>query len=102
MVFWKFTIVCSQQDWEQSNTISLTTYMMLLVSLTFNIFILCYIGELLMEKSSSVGLFCFMTDWFHLPTKMIHGLILIIAVSNNPAKISAGRIADLSLSTFGA
>ncbi|KAK1131492.1 hypothetical protein K0M31_017776 [Melipona bicolor] len=54
-----------------------------------------------MEKSSSVGSSCFMTDWFHLPTKMIHGLILIIAVSNNPAKISAGRIVDLSLSTFG-
>ncbi|XP_071862837.1 odorant receptor 4 [Bombus fervidus] len=88
-------------DWEQSNTISLTTYTMLLISLTFNIFILCYIGELLIEKSSSVGLSCFMIDWFHLPTKTIHGLILIIAMSNNPAKISAGKIADLSLSTFG-
>ncbi|XP_016910386.2 odorant receptor 4 [Apis cerana] len=37
-------------DWELSNTISLTTYTMLLISLTFNIFILCYIGERLMEK----------------------------------------------------
>lgn len=42
-----------------------------------------------------------MIDWFHLPTKTIHGLILIIAMSNNPVKITAGRIADLSLSTFG-
>ncbi|KAG6804492.1 odorant receptor 4-like [Apis mellifera caucasica] len=88
-------------DWELSNTISLTTYTMLLISLTFNIFILCYIGERLMEKSSSIGLSCFMIDWFQLPTKTIHDLILIIAMSNNPIKISAGSIVDLSLYTFG-
>ncbi|XP_017759734.1 PREDICTED: odorant receptor 13a-like [Eufriesea mexicana] len=87
-------------DWEQSNTIGLTTYTMLLISLIFNIFILCYIGELLMKKSTSIGVFCFMIDWFHLPTKTIHDLILIIAISNNPAKITAGKIVDLSLSTF--
>ncbi|XP_076760693.1 odorant receptor 4-like [Xylocopa sonorina] len=88
-------------DWKQSNTISLTTYMILLVSLTFNIFILCYIGELLIEKSSSIGMCCFMIDWVQLPTKTIHGLILIIAMSNSPAKITAGKIVDLSLFTFG-
>ncbi|XP_012350970.2 uncharacterized protein LOC105737471 [Apis florea] len=88
-------------DWELSNAISLITYTMLLISLTFNIFILCYIGERLMEKSSSIGLSCFMIDWFQLPTKTIHDLILIIAMSNNPIKISAGNIVDLSLYTFG-
>ncbi|XP_017795970.1 PREDICTED: odorant receptor 4-like [Habropoda laboriosa] len=88
-------------DWESSNTVSLTTYTVLLISVTFNIFILCYIGEILMEKSSSVGLSCFMISWYHLPTKTIHGLILIIAMSSNPAKISAGKVVDLSLSTFG-
>ncbi|XP_043253247.1 odorant receptor 4-like [Colletes gigas] len=88
-------------DWEQGNTIGVTTYSMLLISLTFNIFILCYIGELLMDKASNVGISCFMIDWYRLPNKTIRGLILIIAMSNNPAKISAGMIADLNLSTFG-
>ena len=102
--------------------ISVATYTLLLISLTFNIFILCYIGELLMEKVScvprlfhlracnllngilqttAVGLSCFTIDWYHLPTKTIQGLILVIGVSNNPCKISAGGIVDLNLSTFG-
>ncbi|CAK9804302.1 Odorant receptor 4 [Anthophora quadrimaculata] len=88
-------------DWESGNTIGLTTYTMLLISFTFNIFILCYIGELLVEKSSKVGLSCFTINWYHLPTNTIHGLILIIAMSNSPVKISAGKVVDLSLSTFG-
>ncbi|XP_026669566.1 odorant receptor 13a-like isoform X2 [Ceratina calcarata] len=87
-------------DWEQSNTISLTTYTVLLVSLTFNIFILCYIGDLLMEKTSSVGQSCFMIEWYNLPRKTIQGLVLVIAMSDSPATISAGSIVDLSLSTF--
>ncbi|XP_017880491.1 odorant receptor 49a-like [Ceratina calcarata] len=87
-------------DWEQRNTLSLTTYTVLLISLTFNIFILCYIGDLLMEKTSSVGQSCFMIEWYNLPSKTIQGLILVIAMSGSPAKISAGSIADLSLSMF--
>ncbi|XP_026669563.1 uncharacterized protein LOC108625196 isoform X2 [Ceratina calcarata] len=77
-------------DWKESNTIGLTTYTMLLISLTFNIFILCYIGDLLIEKTSSMGQTCFMLDWYNLPGKTIQGLVLIIAMSGSPAKITAG------------
>lgn len=41
-----------------------------------------------------------MIDWYHLPVKTIQGLILIIAISHSPTKISAGGIVDLSLFTF--
>ncbi|XP_043517145.1 uncharacterized protein LOC122532440 [Frieseomelitta varia] len=74
---------------------------MLLISLTFNMFLLCYIGDLLIEKSTNVGMSCCTIDWYRLPVKTIQDLILIIAVSNNPVKISAGGIVCLSLSTFG-
>ncbi|CAL7936632.1 unnamed protein product [Xylocopa violacea] len=87
-------------DWNENNKISLITYSLLLISLTFNMFLLCYIGDLLIEKSSKMGVYCFMIDWFNLPTRTIQGLILIIAMSSNSAKISAGSIIDLSLSTF--
>ncbi|XP_053999464.1 odorant receptor 4-like [Hylaeus anthracinus] len=87
--------------WEQDNTVNITTYTLLLISLTFNVFILCYIGDLLIEKSSSVGISCFTMDWYNLPTNTVRGLILIIAISNNPTKITAGGIVDLNLSTFG-
>ena len=92
-------------------------------------FLLCYIGDLLIEKvfcfissfvlyvdffinfvcylclftpqSTNVGISCCMIEWYRLPAKTVHDLILIIAMSNNPAKISAGKIVDLSLTSFG-
>ncbi|CAD1471970.1 unnamed protein product, partial [Heterotrigona itama] len=51
--------------------------------------------------STNVGISCCMIDWYRLPAKTVQDLILIIAMSNSPAKISAGRIVDLSLLTFG-
>ncbi|KAK2583206.1 hypothetical protein KPH14_009226 [Odynerus spinipes] len=88
-------------DWEQSNTIGLSTYVMLLTSLSFNIFILCYIGESLTNKTSEVGARCCKIDWYYLPPKITRGLVLIIAMSNNPVRITAGRMVDLSFLTFG-
>lgn len=42
-----------------------------------------------------------MIDWYQLPSKSIRSLILIIAMSSHPIKISAGSMFDLSLATFG-
>ncbi|XP_076276564.1 odorant receptor 4-like [Lasioglossum baleicum] len=88
-------------DWDVSNAFKIVTYIMLLLSLMFNVFILCYIGDLLVEKTGNVGILCFMIDWYHFPVDTMRSLILIIAMSGSPAKISAGQIADLNLSTFG-
>jgi len=38
------------QEWENKEMTSYVTYIVLYISLTFNIFILCYIGELVAEK----------------------------------------------------
>lgn len=38
------------QEWENQNTVSTMTYCILLISFIFNIFIFCYIGELLTEQ----------------------------------------------------
>ncbi|XP_050583674.1 uncharacterized protein LOC126919038 isoform X3 [Bombus affinis] len=88
-------------DWQQNNKIGLATYSMLLVSLTFNMFLLCYIGNLLLEKSTNIGISCYMIDWYRLPVKTVQDLMLIIAMSNSPVKISGGRMFLLSLPTFG-
>ncbi|XP_078043446.1 odorant receptor 4-like [Augochlora pura] len=88
-------------DWEDNNTVSLVTYFMLLLSLMFNIFIMCYIGDLLVEKTGTVGSLCFMIDWYNFPVDTMRSLIMIIGISNCPAKITAGPIADLNMSTFG-
>ncbi|XP_047365570.1 odorant receptor 43a-like [Vespa velutina] len=87
-------------DWEENNRIGVFTYSILLTSMTFNIFILCYIGESLTNKTNKVGERCCTIEWYRLPSKIAAGLILIIAVSNNSVKITAGKMVDLSLLTF--
>ncbi|XP_011880384.1 PREDICTED: uncharacterized protein LOC105568918 [Vollenhovia emeryi] len=88
-------------DWQDDNKLSLATYFLLFISFCFNIYILCYIGELLMEKSSEIGSMCYMINWYQLSPRSVRSLILIIAMSSHPIKLSAGRMADLSLTTFG-
>ncbi|XP_025265297.1 odorant receptor 13a-like isoform X2 [Camponotus floridanus] len=88
-------------DWQEDDRIGLATYSLLLVSFCFNVYILCYIGELLMEKSSQIGYICYMINWYQLSPKTARSFILMIAMASHPIKISAGRMADLSLSTFG-
>ena len=40
------------------------------------------------------------TNWHRLPHKRARTLILIMAISNIPAKISAGKMIEMSLPTF--
>ncbi|XP_025986686.1 odorant receptor 43a-like isoform X1 [Solenopsis invicta] len=88
-------------DWKANDTVSLATYLTLFVSFCFNVYILCYIGELLMDKSSQIGSICYMINWYQLSPKSARSLVLILAMSSHPIKISAGRMVDLSLMTFG-
>ncbi|XP_014475032.1 PREDICTED: odorant receptor 4-like [Dinoponera quadriceps] len=89
------------QDWKVNDNLSLMTYFMFFVSLCSNIYILCYIGELLMEKSNQIGLICYMINWYDLTPTVARDLILIVAMASHPIKLSAGGMADLSLATFG-
>jgi len=42
-----------------------------------------------------------MTDWYNLHYKTALGLVLIIARSNTVIKITAGKLFQLSIATFG-
>ncbi|KAL2731023.1 odorant receptor 13a-like [Vespula squamosa] len=87
-------------EWERNETIGTLTYCTLLVSFIFNIFILCYIGELLAEQCKNVGKTSYMMDWYRLPKKKALDLTLVIAVSNAPLKLTAGKLFELSLASF--
>ncbi|XP_066595281.1 odorant receptor 13a-like [Prorops nasuta] len=87
-------------DWEESNTVGIVIFMMFLISLSLNLFILCYIGDLLTEQTGKVGTICFMMNWYRLPVPIVRGLILMIAMSNSPAKLSAGKISNMTVFTF--
>ncbi|XP_017759700.1 PREDICTED: uncharacterized protein LOC108550472 [Eufriesea mexicana] len=87
-------------EWQNSDTIAILTYFTLLISFTFNIFIFCYIGEVLTEQCSQIGTVCYGIGWYNLPVKKAYDLVLLICVSQYPPKLTAGKIIDLSLNTF--
>ncbi|XP_070159790.1 odorant receptor 10-like isoform X2 [Polyergus mexicanus] len=88
-------------DWVQDNKHNIISYCIILTSVTFNIFIFCYIGEVLSEQGGQVGKSAYMTNWYLLPGKTALGLVLIILRSNTALKITAGNIVQLSFVTFG-
>ncbi|XP_076675726.1 odorant receptor 4-like [Andrena cerasifolii] len=88
-------------EWSDHDFQNLTTYFMILFSMTFNIFIVCYIGEELTQQCKKVGEVVYMTDWYCLPCKNILDLIPIIARSNVVTKITAGKLFHMSVYTFG-
>ncbi|XP_018364326.1 PREDICTED: odorant receptor 22c-like [Trachymyrmex cornetzi] len=87
--------------WETFDTAKITSYVVIYLSMGFNIFIFCYIGEIITEQCKRVGEMAYMSDWYNLHHKTARGLILIIARSNNVIKITAGKLFHLSIATFG-
>ncbi|XP_017759709.1 PREDICTED: odorant receptor 4-like [Eufriesea mexicana] len=87
-------------EWEQSETIGTVTYCALLISFIFNIFILCYIGEILFFECRSIAESAYMINWYLLPDKKALGLILMFVISNSSLKLTAGKLVELSLASF--
>ncbi|XP_025986689.1 odorant receptor 4 isoform X2 [Solenopsis invicta] len=87
------------------NVIEKTTclsLMLIYISMCFNIFIFCYIGEVVTEQCKQVGETAYMTNWYNLHHKTARGLILIISRSSTVIKLTAGKLVHLSIATFGA
>ncbi|KAI4479601.1 hypothetical protein M0804_010998 [Polistes exclamans] len=87
-------------EWENSDATGLITFILLLLSFTFNMFIFCYIGELLSEQGSKVSVTSCTLNWTCLSVKDTKCLIPVILMSNYPLKIVAGKLMDMSLSNF--
>ncbi|XP_029160866.1 odorant receptor 13a-like [Nylanderia fulva] len=88
-------------EWENSDSTAMLTMFVILTSFTISLFTNCYVGQLLTDQSIKVGLTTSTMKWHHLPNRWARTLILVIAVSNIPAKITAGRMIEMSLPTFG-
>ncbi|XP_076760451.1 odorant receptor 43a-like [Xylocopa sonorina] len=91
----------SMMEWDPKQPVSGITYIILLASVTFNIFIFCYIGELLTEQTVKVGEKSYMIDWYRMPGKKSLAIPLVISMSRSTTKITAGNIIELSISSFG-
>ncbi|XP_018406401.1 PREDICTED: odorant receptor 22c-like [Cyphomyrmex costatus] len=87
--------------WETLDTAKITSYFIVYLSMGFNIFIFCYIGGIITEQCKLVGEMAYMTNWYNLHHTTARSLVLIIARSNNVIKITAGKLFQLSVATFG-
>lgn len=95
---------------------------MLLGTCIFVTYIVCYIGQLLLDEvvqtallqsrviiyfnmnlyfqSNNLARTCITLNWYHFPTRKARCLILIIIMSNYPVKLTAAKVVDVSLTTF--
>ncbi|XP_043282231.1 odorant receptor 22c-like isoform X2 [Venturia canescens] len=89
-------------EWKSLGVSQTVTFSLLLVSYTYNIYMFCYIGELLKDQFQQVGKAAYMIEWYRIPKKNKLSMILIIAIANYPArKVTAGGLIELSINTFG-
>ncbi|XP_020279296.1 odorant receptor 82a-like [Pseudomyrmex gracilis] len=88
-------------EWQEESTNTIITYVMILTAMMFNIFIFCFIGELVTDQCKKVGEAVYMTNWYSLPHKTALDLLLIIVRSRIVIKITAGKIFHMSIPTFG-
>ncbi|XP_032669673.1 odorant receptor 13a-like [Odontomachus brunneus] len=91
----------SIMNWANFDGAKITSYVIVYVSQGFNLFIFCYIGEILTEQCKNVGQAAYMTNWYNLNQSTARGLILIILRSSKLIKITAGKLFQLSIATFG-
>ncbi|XP_025075329.1 odorant receptor 13a-like [Pogonomyrmex barbatus] len=87
-------------EWENSDSTAVLTMFVIFTSFIFSLFTNCYVGQLLTDESIKVGSMTSAINWHCLPHKKARNLIPIIAISNIPAKISAGKMIEMSLPTF--
>ncbi|XP_050457495.1 odorant receptor 22b-like [Cataglyphis hispanica] len=88
-------------EWELHDTKNLLTYFTIFVAMSCNVFIFCYIAEILTDQCQKIGEMAYMTEWYRLHHKIALDLILIISRSNAVIKITAGKMIQLSIATFG-
>ncbi|XP_034944548.1 uncharacterized protein [Chelonus insularis] len=93
-----YTLVELEKDHVEPAAI--LAYVILFISFTFNIFIFCYIGEILSQQGQKVGVTAYMINWYNLQKQDALGLILLLAVSNRPNTITAGKMTELSYRNF--
>jgi len=75
-------------------------YFVAFVSLTFNIYIFCYIGEQLVDRCQKIGTTCYMIEWYRLPYHKMRSLMLPIIMSSYPIELTAGKMLKLTMSSF--
>ncbi|XP_019888797.2 odorant receptor 13a [Ooceraea biroi] len=80
--------------------IQIFVYFVACVSITFNIYIFCYIGEQLVDRAQKIGTTCYMIEWYQLPNDKARSMIFPIIMSSYPIELTAGKMLKMTMSSF--
>ncbi|XP_012350997.1 odorant receptor 4-like [Apis florea] len=95
-----FVGYCIILELENHNIVAIVVHFMLLGTCIFVTYIVCYIGQLLLDESNNLAKTCITLNWYHFPARKARFLILMIIMSNYPVKLTAAKVVDVSLTTF--
>ncbi|NP_001177432.1 odorant receptor 6 [Nasonia vitripennis] len=87
-------------EYEQRAGIATATYLFLFMSFVFNIFILCYIGQILTEQCESIATTAYTSKWYQLSGREARSIILIVHWNRRRVVLTAGKMLTLSLESF--
>ncbi|XP_025265378.1 odorant receptor 13a-like [Camponotus floridanus] len=100
LCFVEYYVIMEWGNSDSTAMLTMLTHFVMLISFTISIFTNCYVGQLLTDQSIKVGLITSTINWYCLSYRRARSLILIMAISNIPIKISAGGMIEMSLPTF--
>uniref|UniRef100_A0ABD2XAW4 Odorant receptor n=1 Tax=Trichogramma kaykai TaxID=54128 RepID=A0ABD2XAW4_9HYME len=71
-----------------------------LLTMTYNIFVLCYYGQILMDKFEELGRSVYMSNWYKLSGSRARSVVLVLGWTNRPFRLTAGKLITLSIESF--
>ncbi|XP_067213969.1 odorant receptor Or2-like isoform X2 [Linepithema humile] len=87
-------------NWAAFDAAKMASYICVYTSISYCIFVYCYIGEVVTEQCKQVAEVAYMTEWYKLPYTIARNYVLIILRSNQAVKMTAGKMLQLSIATF--
>ncbi|XP_043283190.1 uncharacterized protein [Venturia canescens] len=99
MCFIEYDIIIALEH-TSVDRLEMISYVMLLASFTFNLFLYCQFGEVLNSQCQRVGTIAYMIDWYKLPNRIQLDFIMIMNTARYPCKLTAGGIMELSIANF--
>ncbi|XP_014237899.2 odorant receptor 4-like [Trichogramma pretiosum] len=71
-----------------------------LLTMNYNIFVLCYYGQILSDKFEELGRSVYMSNWHKLSFGDARSVVLVLGWSNRPFSLTAGKLITLSIESF--
>ncbi|XP_055696749.1 odorant receptor 85b-like [Phlebotomus papatasi] len=78
---------------------SLTSFMAFVAGTT-QLFVLCFFGQIIRNRTEAIGEALYNTRWYEMQLKEQTALLIMMAASQKPIGLSAGGIMNLSFNTF--